>query len=735
MATLYPATLSGKVLWLNPDNLSSIGTRMSTWADSVGATCAIQAGSAPIVAAGPEATRKAMLFDVGLFTYNVNLTGTSASGSEFWMLVKGFPGAQAGFRLGTSGSASHYPFSDGNVYDDLASTTRIAFNHGGAANAWNVLRVQVAAGGGTKTYWINGTQLFQTTTVNPAQYRTDVLIGGGPGVSSNALISESIIFNRTLTTTEASNLLAYLQNLRDALGDNFADAGVLSVGGSNFSPATTVSALTTESGEPGSGTNSGWLYFDAPATSRYVVTTGGSTSDTLLNVYTGSSLGSLVQVASSDDEGGNGTSRLVLSTTAGTRYYLRVALKTGTAGTYRVSITSDDRWLEEVKLDSAVLAWTFANATIAAPLTDATGQGRDGVWGSGVDYNLDKRSVLSAFKGAFRGNSSAVITGPSLSWPTTGSVTIEGMILFDLYGRQQMIWSWVGASLDLIFHNSVPGYFGLNNLAVALHGPPLPVEGWHHLALVIPMGGSSGSVKYYIDGVLQTAAYGGTAFTIPALGTSSFRIGHNTGGWEVSSANESTGIAIFFTELSAARIMAHYRAAVGAFNDRLSDYQLIQPMSRWVSNMRTPAYDSSVWGVDAGEPSADVPTRTAWAAFDAPDGGTYQLDTIGSTYDTSVAVYTMVGSALSLVAADSSSGGSNNAKVIWTATAGTRYYLQVGASPSASPDSGTIYPRLSVYTEPATGVSPAHYSATRTTPPAFLLKGRSTKVFDALPGG
>ena len=95
---------------------------------------------------------------------------------------------------------------------------------------------------------------------------------------------------------------------------------------------------TTEAGEPAtiSGTAAGaslWWTWTAPQSGTYYFDTAGSTFDTVLGVFTGSSVSGLTLVASNDDSStGTATSHVALSATAGTAYQVEVAGKNGATG-------------------------------------------------------------------------------------------------------------------------------------------------------------------------------------------------------------------------------------------------------------------------------------------------------------------------------------------------------------------------------------------------------------------
>src|SRR5206468_3383843 len=83
---------------------------------------------------------------------------------------------------------------------------------------------------------------------------------------------------------------------------------------------------------------------------------------------------------------------------------------------------------------------------------------------------------------------------------------------------------------------------------------------------------------------------------------------------------------------------------------------------------------------ETSEPLLCPVSATAWAVFTPAADGVYQIDTIGSDYDTGLAVYTGTALAsLSLVANDDDSGGSSTSRLVLEMIAGTQYYIQAGA--------------------------------------------------------
>jgi hypothetical protein len=119
---------------------------------------------------------------------------------------------------------------------------------------------------------------------------------------------------------------------RPPANDPFAGAIAVSGIGAQFT-ANTASA-TTEPGEPtqpscGGGSrprigNTVWYAFSSPTATAVAVDTFGSSFDTVVAVYTGTSLGSLALVRCNDDSLGTLQSRVSISARAGTLYFMQV---------------------------------------------------------------------------------------------------------------------------------------------------------------------------------------------------------------------------------------------------------------------------------------------------------------------------------------------------------------------------------------------------------------------------
>jgi hypothetical protein len=116
--------------------------------------------------------------------------------------------------------------------------------------------------------------------------------------------------------------------------DHFANAASLALG--SISTATTTTAtLEASEGPPSCGGTIGrtvWYRYTPTATRTVVANTVGSGFDTILTAYTGSSLGSLSEVACNDDRGIDLASKIRFTAFAGNTYYFQVGGFWGSSG-------------------------------------------------------------------------------------------------------------------------------------------------------------------------------------------------------------------------------------------------------------------------------------------------------------------------------------------------------------------------------------------------------------------
>lgn len=118
------------------------------------------------------------------------------------------------------------------------------------------------------------------------------------------------------------------------VNDGFEDALVIS--NRVDTVFSSISCATEESDEPDHpgtrSTNSVWFRWRAPAAGNVLLTTEGSTADTVMKVYRGTNLASLVSVVGNDDDGDKHTSRVSFNAASNTTYHIAVAGYNGSQG-------------------------------------------------------------------------------------------------------------------------------------------------------------------------------------------------------------------------------------------------------------------------------------------------------------------------------------------------------------------------------------------------------------------
>jgi hypothetical protein len=157
-------------------------------------------------------------------------------------------------------------------------------------------------------------------------------------------------------------------------GDFFISATRLSE--SSASDTGNNSKATLEPGEPVHGGYAGnpggkslWWSWKSTVTGVLVVSTAGSSIDTVIGVYTGDSVASLTRVASDNDSGASATSVATVPVVVGLTYYIAVDGYNGAAGNIHISLnateystTSDGRPSNDDFDNAEVLSGNYATA-------------------------------------------------------------------------------------------------------------------------------------------------------------------------------------------------------------------------------------------------------------------------------------------------------------------------------------------------------------------------------------
>jgi hypothetical protein len=215
--------------------------------------------------------------------------------------------------------------------------------HGNAAYGPSLLAFGFTSGGGvapTGVYGINGGWNYQGTVVGGAAVNAwaavsvmldaNIALSCGEPYGQNSPGGQVVLLSRGLALSGGQ--------APPSGGDTFGTGTsiLVSSAGVGRTTATDTTGYGTEPGEPVPGgfsiENTAWWRFTPQHTGQYLIHTQDSVDigngvDTVLAVYTGSSVGSLTSVGWDDDAGTGNTSLLEVALTAGTTYHIQ-------AGTY-----------------------------------------------------------------------------------------------------------------------------------------------------------------------------------------------------------------------------------------------------------------------------------------------------------------------------------------------------------------------------------------------------------------
>jgi subtilisin-like proprotein convertase family protein len=266
------------------------------------------------------------------------------------------------------------------------------------------------------------------------------------------------------------------------LNDNFANSQAL-LGGFSSVVGNNANA-TKEAGEPNHAGNAGghslWYSWNAPSTKSVTIDTMSSSFNTLLAVYTGSSVSSLSAVASNDDivAGSTLQSRVTFNATAGVNYMIAVDGFNGATGSVVLTLNQtiqNDNFLscQYIGGVSGVVYGSNAGATKESGEPDHAGNpGGQSVWycwtapiGGTVTFDTTGstfNTLLAAYTGSAVNNLTLVANNDDI---TPGSVlqsrisfTAVGLsrynIVIDGYngdsGDTTLTWNLVGSGGNVV---------------------------------------------------------------------------------------------------------------------------------------------------------------------------------------------------------------------------------------------------------------------------------------------
>jgi hypothetical protein len=423
------------------------------------------------------------------------------------------------------------------------------------------------------TLVLSGIQLLSL-----GNYRCKVLNDDGHVFSSNANISLRLLPPVLKDMFEASEVSS-------AITDSILD---LNIGGASSQPGEPLHA-----GKPGG--HSKWITWRAPANGIVTFNTAGSLFDTVLAVYTGSSLTNLQEVAANDDAGGGLTSEVMFNAVAGTDYHIAVDGFGGLIG-------------------ACTLNWTLQINERMPAILSITGNKTVGR-GEALTLSVNLDTPLATIQWYLNGNP---IDGAQSSVLHIGSAQPENV--GDYYVRVTLLGISVLSATTSVQINDTDGTVDRSAAAYNKIGEAAAAQ---------PKSGTAAK---------STTTKSTTTTTKPS---SDSKYATSSGATYKSASTDSRGYTT------------------------------------------TQIFNTSGATKEPGEPNACGETGGAsmWFAYKAPTNGLIAIDTQGSTFDTVMAVYVGPGtsySTLTNVECNNNVDASNTwSRVLFTATAGTTYYIQV----------------------------------------------------------
>lgn len=221
-ASFSPADIPGLRLWLKADALSLANNDpVATWPDSSGnGNDATATGTVrPTYKTNQiNSTLPAVFFDgtaPNYLTFADNAF-SSFTAAEIFIVVKILAdpppsGATSGiWKLYPDDGTTHYPFTDGTIYDQFGSTVRKTVgNPGPTLAAWRLYEVRSVTN--DWQCYLDGASLFSTAT-NTVGFPVSARIGDGDSISLNGYIAEVCMFNKGLNSTERQQMWDYIES-------------------------------------------------------------------------------------------------------------------------------------------------------------------------------------------------------------------------------------------------------------------------------------------------------------------------------------------------------------------------------------------------------------------------------------------------------------------------------------------------------------------------------------------
>ena len=275
------------------------------------------------------------------------------------------------------------------------------------------------------------------------------------------------------TTGTVSVAVSFLSSAAPA---NNSFASRIALTGSTVSTSGTNVGATKETGEPNHAGNGGgksvWWTWTPTASGTVSISTANSSYDTLLGVYTGTTVSALTKIASNDDVATGSHSSLVsFAATRGTAYQIALDGFNGASGTISLSVNltatpapSNNNFAGRIALQGRTVTTSGTNINATKETgepNDAGNAGGASVWWSWIASGSGTATVSTA------GSSFTPLVGiytgtTTVSALTPVATTSTGLVTFS-------------ASLGTTYQIAVDGSGGVTgNIKLSISGPAAP---------------------------------------------------------------------------------------------------------------------------------------------------------------------------------------------------------------------------------------------------------------------
>ncbi|HSU53204.1 MAG TPA: lysyl oxidase family protein, partial [Candidatus Dormibacteraeota bacterium] len=427
--------------------------------------------------------------------------------------------------------------------------------------------------------------------------------------------------------------------------DSFSTAQAITGSSGNISGNT--STATKQSGEPNHAGNAGsasvWFNWTAPSTSPVTFDTTLSSFDTLLAVYTGNNVSSLTTIASNNDIATNNSrSRLTFTPVSGTVYRIAVDGNNGAKGPFtlrwaQASVALPDLSIVGSAVNPRITTESFAANTCAV---------MEGLIQAGTRrlIRFDTETENQGNADLFFGNPAS---NPLFVWaPCHAHYHFQNYMSYrlrDAQGRLAAVGLKVGFCILDVFrwnpNSSGAAKYTCSNQGIqtgwgdlydsTLDGQWIDITG-------LPDGNYTMELEANPLGIIQESNYGNNVTTVPI------------------SIGNPTAPPLNNNFASAQTLLGGFSSVLG--NNTNATKETGEPNH-------------------AGNPGG----HSIWYQWTALDTKPVTIDTIGSSFNTLLAIYTGSSlTALSPVASNDDLSASNSqSRVVFPATAGTVYKIAV----------------------------------------------------------